>query len=128
MGRHPGLCAVLVAHRAPSAACRASPSGKVPANLTGTFVRTFAQLARKTRYPPIWRVGRHHATKVRKDSAQGSLSESLVCPSLMQIYAHSISLVNEKTLYHVLHPTPSDEEVQCQYRKCQNRELSCQIG
>lgn len=114
--------------RLPPVVRRASPSVKVPANLAGTFVTAFAQLARKTRYPPIWRAGRHHATKVRKDSAQGSLSESLVCPSLMQIYAHSISLVNEEALYHVFYPTPSDEEVQCQYRKCQNRELSCQIG
>lgn len=124
MGRHPGLCAVCRL----SCAVRASPSGKVPANLAGTFVRTFAQLARKTRYPPIWRAGRHRATKVRKDSAQGSLSESLVRPSWMWAYGHPTSLVNKEALYHVFYPTPSDEEVQCQYRKCQNRELSCQIG
>lgn len=114
--------------RLPPVVRRASPSGKVPANLAGTFVRTFAQLARKTRYPPIWRVGRYHANKVRKDSAQGSLSESLVRPSWVWAYGHPIALVNEEAPYHVFYPTPSDEEVQCQYRKCQNRELSCQIG
>ena len=114
--------------RLPPVVRRASPSVKVPANLAGTFVRTFAQLARKTRYPPIWRAGRYHATKVRKDSAQGSLSESLVRPSWMWAYGHPTSLVNKEALYHVFYPTPSDEEVQCQYRKCQNRELSCQIG
>ena len=75
----------------------------------------------------LWK-SRGPTNKARKDSAQGSLSESLVRPSWMWAYSHPTSLVNEEALYHVFYPTPSGEEVQCQYRKRQNGELSCQIG
>ena len=47
--------------------------GLVPASLRGTISTTFAQLARKTRYPGIWRAGRRGG-RLREASRRGRVA------------------------------------------------------
>lgn len=47
--------------------------GLVPASLRGTYSTVFAQLARKTRYPGIWRAGRRGG-RLREASRRGRVA------------------------------------------------------